>query len=73
VCFDVYGHQVEKLGPAFIAHLEAVMSLPIHREGEYQLKPLVCREWYDDYYWSPPKEITAEIVEFEWGGSRGVA
>ncbi|WP_435892502.1 hypothetical protein [Oceaniferula spumae] len=76
VCFDVYGQRSQELMPAFAAfdnQLEKLMALPIHREGEYQLKPLVCREWYDDYSWQPPEQSDAKIIDMQWGGSRGTA
>lgn len=76
VCFDVYGQSCRELMPAFAAfddHLEKLMALPIHRDGEYQLKSLVCREWYDDYSWQPPKESDAKIIGMRWGGSQGTA
>jgi len=75
VCFDVYGQKTSELMPAFAAfdyQLEKLMALPIHKEGEYQLKPLVCREWYDDYCWQPPAESDAKIIDMQWGGSRGI-
>ncbi|MGB0774590.1 MAG: hypothetical protein ACPGUY_02015 [Akkermansiaceae bacterium] len=75
VCFDVYGQNEDQLLPAFSAfdcELEKLMALPIQREGDYQLKPLVCREWYDDYAWSPPSASDAKIINLQWGGSRAV-
>lgn len=72
VCFDVYGEKTNWLEPAFAAfdfELESLMALPVYRGGEYQLKSIVCREWYDDYAWNLPKHTDAKVVDMQWGGS----
>ena len=73
VCFDVYSRGSRKLEAAFAAfdqRLERILSLPIHREGEYEIQAIVCRHWYDDYAWDPAEITPAEITELAWGGSR---
>jgi hypothetical protein len=73
VCFDVYSRGSLELEPAFAAfdhQLERILSLPIHREGEYELQPIVCRHWYEDCAWDPAATTPAKIIDLAWGGSR---
>ena len=73
VVFDVYGEESHRLIPAFAAfdfQLGQLMALPLHREGDYDIEKVVCREWYDDYPWVPSENGHAKILDRQWGGSR---
>jgi hypothetical protein len=66
VCFDVYGHDSSRLEPAssaFDQQLERTLSLPLHHGGDYEIKPIVCREWYGDTAWDPLHTGPAEILD----------
>ena len=74
VCYEVYGQNRSELEPYFAAfnvELSKRLGLLIHTGTEYELKSLVCRDWYDDYAMTEQAETTAELLEVSWGGSTG--
>jgi hypothetical protein len=70
IAFQVYGHQADRLEPAFAAfdlQLQQALSLPLATEkDEYTLQPIVCREWYDDYHWDLSSVTPAEVIDLQW-------
>lgn len=55
VCFSPYPVSLrEELADFFVdydAVLASHLGLPLHRAGDYTIKPLVAKEWYDDCPW----------------------